>query len=157
MREYNETQVPGHAAEAGKVGGDIDLFQDMHLQNARKIREVINSKERSLDEFFKLLDDAAKFMRWLHGRNPDEALLTEYFEAVTKETWLDRLLTKTARRIITAGLAAAVESIYPTGLAIAATQGLSFLDATLLDKILKSWKPDQLVNGEWSEFVSRSN
>ena len=57
------------------------------------------------------------------------------------------------RWVITTGLAAAVEALYPTGAAMAAAQGLSLADATVLDRIAKGWKPDQFVNGPMSEFV----
>jgi hypothetical protein len=134
---------------------EIDLFQDLHLRGARTVREVINSGERTLPEFFELLDSARKFKEWLRDKNPDERLLNEYFDAVTRDTWLDKLPTKGARWIITTGLAAAVEAFYPTGAAMIAAQGISLADATLLDKILKGWRPNQFVNGQLSDFVRR--
>ncbi len=133
---------------------EIDLFQDLHL-GAKTIREAINTKERSLTDFFELLDSAEKFKGWLREKNPDEKLLKEYFDAVTRETWIDKLPSKSARWIITTGLAAAVESFYPTGAAMAAAQGVSLVDATLLDNILKGWRPNQFVNGPWSKFVGK--
>lgn len=132
---------------------EIDLFQDLHLESGRNIQGVMNSKERSLDEFFELLDRARKFKEWLRGKNPDESLIREYFHAVTEQTWVDKLPTKGFRWILTTGLGAAVESLYPTGVAITAAQGVSLLDATLLDRILKGWKPDQFVKGPLSKFV----
>jgi hypothetical protein len=76
----------------------------------------------------------------LRDKNPDERLLNEYFEAVTRDTWIDKLPSKGARWIITTGLAAAVEAFYPTGAAMAAAQGVSVADTMLLDKILKGWR-----------------
>src|SRR5258708_8157790 len=134
---------------------EIDLFQDLHLKGAKTIREVLNSRERSQSEFFELLDSAEKFKSWLREKNPDEKLLKEYFDAVTRETWIDKLPSKSARWIITTGLAAAVESFYPTGAAMAAAQGVSLVDATLLDKILRGWRPNQFVNGALSKFVGK--
>ena len=32
-------------------------------------------------------------------------------------------------------------------------QGLGLADATVLDRILKGWKPDQFVEGPMSKFV----
>lgn len=131
---------------------EIDLFQDLHLE-ARTIGDVLRSKERSFQDFLKLLDDAQKFKEWLRKANPDEKLASEYFDAVTRDTWVDKLPTKSVRWVITTGLAAAVEAFYPTGTAMAAAQGLSLADATVLDRILKGWKPDQFVEGPLSEFL----
>ena len=134
---------------------EIDLFQDLHLEG-RNISDVLNSKERSFDEFLRLLDQAEKFKKWLRETNPDEKLVKEYFDAVTRQTWIDKLPTKGMRWVITTGLAAAVEALYPTGGAMLAAQGLGLADATVLDRILKGWKPDQFVKGPMSKFVGSS-
>jgi len=49
---------------------------------------------------------------------------------------------------------ALVEAFYPTGIAITAAQGISLLDATMLDRILKGWRPNQFIEGRLSQFVS---
>jgi hypothetical protein len=131
---------------------EIDLFQDLHL-NGRNISGAINAKERSFEDFLKLLDQATKFKTWLRAKNPDQSLLKEYFDVAMRETWIDKLPTKGIRWVITTGLAAAVEALYPTGAAMAAAQGLSLADATVLDRIARGWKPDQFVNGPMSDFV----
>jgi hypothetical protein len=133
---------------------EIDLFQEMHLDHARTIREVMNSKERTFEEFLAVLDKAEKFKEWMAGRNPDQNLITEYYKASTRESWLDKLPSKTARWVITTGLGAAVETLYPTGAAIAASQGVSLLDATMLDRLLKGWRPNQFVNKTLKPFVA---
>jgi hypothetical protein len=134
---------------------EIDLFQNLHL-DAHNISSALNSKERTFEEFLKLLDQADKFKKWLRETNPDENLVKEYFRAVTRQTWVDKLPTKGMRWVITTGLAAAVETFYPTGGAIMAAQGLSLVDATVLDRILKGWKPDQFVKGPMSDFLRTS-
>ncbi len=133
---------------------ELDLFQELHLPNARKVRECINNGERTFAEFLKLLDHAQKFKDWLGTRNPDQRLLEEYYRAATEGSWVDKLGTKASRWAITTGLAAAVESLYPTGFAIAGAQGLSLLDATMLDRILAGWRPSHFVEGRLGQFVS---
>jgi hypothetical protein len=132
---------------------ELDLFQEMHLPGARTIREAINSGERSFGEFLTVLDRAAKFKEWLAARNPEQRLLEQYYAEVTKETWLDNLGTKATRWIITTGLGLAVESLYPTGAAIVASQGINLFDATLLDRVLKGWRPNQFVDNVLGPFV----
>lgn len=134
---------------------EIDLFQNLHLEG-RNIGQILSSNERTFDEFLELLDQATKFKAWLKNANPDEKLAREYFEAVTRQTWIDRLPTRSMRWILTTGLAAAVEAFYPTGVAMFAAQGLSLADATVLDRILKGWKPDQFVKGPMLEFAGNS-
>jgi hypothetical protein len=133
---------------------ELDLFQDLHLPNARKVRECINSGERTFAEFLKLLGHAQKFKDWLGTRNPDQRLLEEYYRSATENSWIDKLGTKTTRWAITTGLGLAVETFYPTGLAIAGAQGLNLLDATMLDRILKGWRPNHFVEGRLAQFVS---
>jgi len=132
---------------------ELDLFQEMHLPEGRKIRECLNIGERDFAEFLKLLDHADRFKHWLAGRSPDEKLLNEYFKAVTADSWIDKLGTKASRWMLMTGLGFAVETLYPTGAAIAAAQGISLLDATLLDRVLKGWRPNHFIEGRLTEFV----
>jgi hypothetical protein len=134
---------------------EMDLFQEMHLSEARTVRETINNGERTFDEFLKVLDRAERFKSWLAARNPDQHLLQEYYAEVMKESWLNKLSSKTTRWVIATGLGLAVESLYPTGAAITAAQGVSLFDATMLDKILKGWRPNQFVDDVLAPFVSR--
>jgi hypothetical protein len=133
---------------------ELDLFQELNLPNAKKVRECINSGERTFAEFLKLLDHAQKFKDWLGIRSPDQRLLQEYYRATTENSWLDNLGTKATRWAITTGLAAAAEAFYPTGLAMAGAQGISLLDATMLDRIVRGWRPNHFIEGRLGQFVS---
>jgi hypothetical protein len=101
----------------------------------------------------KLLDHSQRFKDWLASRTPDQRLLEEYYRSVTANTWIDKLGTKATRWAITTGLATAVEAFYPSGLAMIAAQGLSLLDATMLDTIAKGWRPNHFVEGRLRQFV----
>jgi hypothetical protein len=136
---------------------ELDLFQDMYLPESRKIRECLNSGERDFAEFLKLLEGADRFKSWLAGINPDDKLLSEYFKAATVSSWVDKLPTKLSRWAITTGLGAAVETLYPTGAAAVISQGISLLDATLLDRVLKGWRPNHFVEGGLTDFVKPSS
>jgi hypothetical protein len=131
---------------------EIDVFQEMHLPQARKIREVINSGERTLDEFMDVLDKAQRFKEWLASRNPDQRLLHEYYAETTRQSWLEKLPTKVSRWTIATGLGAAVDAVHPIG-ATALGLGISFFDAMLLDKILKGWRPNQFIDDVVGPFV----
>jgi hypothetical protein len=133
---------------------ELDLFQEMRLPEGRKIRECLNSGERNFADFLKVLDNAGRFKQWLAERSPDENLVNEYFKAITTETWIEKLGTKAFRWALTTGLGAAVEAMHPTGLAVAVAQGVSLFDATLLDRLLKGWRPNQFVEGKLADFVS---
>ena len=135
---------------------EIDLFQEIHLSEARKVREVINGSERSFSEFLAVLNKAERFKEWLAERSPDNTLIGEYHKAVTAETWIDKLPSKALRWVGTTALGAAVEALYPTGAAILAAQGVSVLDALFLDKMLRGWRPDQFVQGELRPFAMGS-
>jgi hypothetical protein len=135
---------------------ELDLFQERCL-DGRKIRECLNSGERDFAEFLKLLNGADRFKRWLAGRSPDDKLLSEYLKSATADSWIDKLPTKTCRWAITTGLGAAIETLYPTGVAALASQGISLLDATLLDRVLKGWRPNHFVQGNLTDFVKPSS
>ena len=131
---------------------DIQLFQETQLCDARAIREAINSGEHSFDDYLKILDEADRFKEWLRSRNPDANLLSEYYRAVTAETWIDRLPTRSWRLVIAFGIAAALEHAYPSGLGLLTGLGVEAADHLLLDRLLKGWRPNQFVEGPLSQI-----
>jgi hypothetical protein len=123
----------------------IASFQEVHLGDARAIREAINSGERNFSEFLHVLDKADRFREWLAERNPDAQLLTEYYNAVTADSWVGTLRAKSLRYITTAvvGIASPVMGL----LASAA-------DELVVDRILRGWRPNQFVEGQLRKFTS---
>jgi hypothetical protein len=130
-------------AKRDKSVAEIELFQDIHLQDARAIREAINFGEHTFDEFMRILEKAAKFKDWLRTRNPDAHLLDEYSKSVMTETWLNTLPVKALRFVIAKSMAAA---LHPFGLG-AAGVGLEAADNLLLDRLFRGWRPNQFVEG----------
>jgi hypothetical protein len=134
----------------------IEMFQKVHLDNGRGVREAINSGERSFADFLQLLERADRFKTWLSDRNPDATLLQEYYTAATSDSWIERLPTKSLRFVFTTLGGAAADLFLPTGgLGTAVGAGLGAVDSLLLDRLLKGWKPNQFVEGELREFTSR--
>jgi hypothetical protein len=131
---------------------EIDLFQTVHVEQS--IRDVINSKERTFEEFLTLLDRADRFKSWLSAGHPDEAMLSEYFAAATRNTWAEKLPSRSTRLIVTSGLAATLEALFPSGMGMALGLGLSTFDALAFDRIFKGWRPNHFVDGPLREFVT---
>jgi hypothetical protein len=123
---------------------DISLFQEVHLDDARAIREVINSGERSFSEFLPVLKKSHRFKQWLAERNPDANLLKEYYEAALAGSWATKLPAKLLRYVFAtvAGFANPI-----TGLAAGAA------DEFLVDRILRGWRPNQFVEGTLKKFT----
>ncbi|MCE9648163.1 MAG: hypothetical protein K8R18_00940 [Parvibaculum sp.] len=133
--------------------GEIQIFQNTYLSNARAIREAINIGDRTFEEFLGLLDKADKFKSWLKGSNPDETLLREYIEATTRDTLFDKLPNKLTRFMIFTALGLGIETAVPSGIGISTSVGISALDTFLLDKLLKGWRPSQFVEGPLKSFT----
>ncbi|WID97534.1 hypothetical protein QO058_04505 [Bosea vestrisii] len=135
---------------------ELDLFQEL-LPEGRRVREVVNSGERTFPEVLDLLKSARRFKGWLRDKNPDQSLVAEYTTAITAQGWAAKLPSKSMRWVFMTGLGAAIDALYPASiLGTATAQGISALDAMLLDRLLKGWKPDRFVSGELSEFVRGS-
>lgn len=126
-----------------RSAGEIHSFQDIILKG-HTIREAINSGERSISDFRKLLDHAKKFKNWVDGVKPEAKLIAEYYESNISGTWVDSLPIKTIRFAICTGLGFSGDV---TGISA------SLVDSFLLDKILKGWRPHHFVQGELTKFV----
>jgi len=133
----------------------ITRFQDMVLDDARAVAEVINRGERSFAELLPLLRTAQKFRGWVHMQPPGTDLAMVYFKEVTKESWVDKLPPKAIRWVIftTVGLGLDAAGLGGAGTMLATTLGAA--DTFLLDRILRGWKPSQFVTGPLMKFVKR--
>ena len=120
-------------------------FQNIVIADCPSIKEVMNTKNRSFDEFLKLLDKSQKFRDWIQKANPDDKLVHSYIKEVTSPNWGDKLPTKIFRYILTSATSL-VEPI--TG------QGLSLADSLLLDKIIKGWRPNHFVENNLKPFLN---
>jgi hypothetical protein len=63
-------------------------FIEVVLPDSPSIAEVADSGDRSIDEFFLLVDRAARFKDWLRAVNPDEDLIRTYLRDVSSEGWI---------------------------------------------------------------------
>jgi hypothetical protein len=120
-------------------------LQEIVLPDSPTIREVIDSGERSFDEFLSLLDKSHRFRDWIQGVNPDEKLVHAYFRDVTAEGWISKLPSKMLRYV----LGSIVGAVSP-GVGL----GLSAVDSLFLEKILGGWRPSHFIEDELKPFLS---
>lgn len=119
-------------------------FIEVVLPDSPSLAEVIDSGERTLDEFMLLLDKAARFKDWLKKVNPDEDLVRSYMRDITSEGWIQRLPAKSLRYILTLGL----DATNPVaGLAA------GFMDNFVVEKLLSGWRPNHFVAGRLGPFL----
>jgi len=119
-------------------------FIEVVLPDSPSLAEVIDSGERTLDEFLLLLDKAARFKDWLKKVNPDENLVRSYMRDITSEGWIQRLPAKSLRYILTLGL----DATNPVaGLAA------GFIDNFVVEKLLSGWRPNHFVAGRLEPFI----
>ncbi|MDR9839819.1 hypothetical protein [Herbaspirillum huttiense] len=133
-----------------KIGIDrneLTNFHEIILPDSPMLSEVINSGERSFDEFLMVLDKSQKFRDWMKGVNPDEKLVAAYLRDVTADSWLDKFKGKGLRYVLGNALNAATGTL--AGLAIGAA------DAFLIDKIFKGWRPSHFVNKTYKPFIRK--
>lgn len=139
-----------------KSASDISAFQDVVLQDAMALRDVINSGERDFGEFLNVLEKGDKFKEWLRERNADEGLLKEYQRELSKESWFNSLPSRAARFSFFAATGLGLEALLG-GTGVATGVALSAADAFLLDRLAKGWKPSQFIEGPVAGFVKIDN
>ncbi len=119
-------------------------FSEVIFPDSPCLSEIIDSGERSFDEFLLLLDKAEKFKTWLNTVSPDESLVSTYFKEVTSEGWFQRLPAKTIRYLFTLAL----DATNPVA-------GLAFgmIDTFLLEKMLGGWRPNHFITTRLAPFI----
>jgi hypothetical protein len=132
----------------------LSLFQDFIFDDARAVREALNTGKRQFKEILPILSQARKFHDWLSSQAPESNLLKAYHKEVTTRTWIDKLPAKTARWAIFTGAGIGLDSIGAGGLGIAAGVAASALDAFFLEKLIKGWRPNQFVEESLKDFLN---
>ena len=120
-------------------------FQNIVVADCPSIRDVMNSKSRTFDDFLTLLDKSEKFKEWIRKANPDDKLVSNYIKDVTSQSWGDKLPTRIIRYLFT--------NIVSIGYPLVG-QDLSLADSFLLDKIIKGWRPNHFIEKNLKPFLN---
>jgi hypothetical protein len=121
-------------------------FTNIVLPDSPSISEVIDSGERTFDEFLKLLDEAKKFKKWINGVNPDEGLIRSYQQDVSSPGWIQKLPAKVLRYVFTSQIGDFTENPFAEKIA-----GLA--DSFIIDKLFKGWRPNHFIDSKLSRFI----
>jgi len=132
----------------------LSAYLDFVLNDAKAIREAINSGNRDLSDLIPILERAQQFKNWLSGLSNNLDLIKQYHKEVTADSWVDRLPGKSTRWLIFTATGMGIDASGAGGAGTAAGIALSALDTFFLDRLLKGWKPHQFVEGTLREFVN---
>lgn len=135
----------------------IESFAELTLADGHAIREAVNSGAVPFAAVLKLLDSADKFRHWLHQQPPDTNLVRAYYQEAIKDTWAEKLPAKSTRWSIFTGVGLGIDALGAGGLGTAANVAVSAVDAFLVDKLAKGWKPHQFVERDLKPLLAPEN
>lgn len=119
-------------------------FAEIALPDMPAVAEVVDSGERTFEEFLRLLDRSERFKRWVKSANPDEGLAREYMLAISSQDWIQTRKVKVLRYMLTL----AADAMHPiAGLAA------GFADNFLTERLLGGWRPNHFVEAGLSPFL----
>ncbi|WP_201446839.1 hypothetical protein [Burkholderia gladioli] len=119
-------------------------FVDIVLSDAPSLSEAVDAGERSIDDFFRLLDKSDRFRNWLGAVNPDDNLVRAYFREITSEPSIQGTTAKTLRYALTTALG----FVNPFAGVVAGGA-----DSFVVDKLFSGWRPNHFVVKKLSPFV----
>lgn len=119
-------------------------FVDVILTDSPSLSEAIDAGERSINDFFRLLDKSGRFRNWLGAVHPDENLVRAYIREITSEPLVQGAAPKTLRYALTTALG------FVNSLAGVVAGGA---DSFVIDKLFSGWRPNHFVIKELAPFV----
>lgn len=132
----------------------IENFAELTLADGHAIREAVNSGAVPFTDVLRLLDSADKFRHWLHEQPSDTNLVRAYYQETIKDTWVEKLPARSIRWSIFTGIGLGIDSLGAGGLGIAAGSAVSAVDAFLIDKLAKGWKPHHFIEKDLKSLFS---
>lgn len=143
--------------QSQKIEEKLVGFNGFVFENARDLRDAVNTGKVSSNELVQVICKATKFKAWLQGKESSNDLLKEYYAAVTQESKIDGLSGKTARFSAFTFLGMGADATFTGGVGTLAGLSLGVLDTFYLDKLLAGWKPNQFIEDEVLPLVSKSD
>jgi len=131
----------------------ITQFQKLALPNYKDLAYIINKGEKSFKDLIILIDKAEKFKKWKTELDNESDFLEEYSKALSKESWVDKIPSKIGRFVTFEGVGLLLDFLGTGGAGTLAATTLNTADSFLLDRILKNWKPNQFIKGDYKKFV----
>ena len=123
-------------------------FQNVFVNKAANICQAINTKPELLCDYFQILEKSQKFRGWLDRIDDNTDLLSEYYSAVSNETWLEKAPVKNFKWIFDIGISTVLGLINP--LIGIGYSGLS----VAVEKISENqWKPNMFVDKELKKIL----
>jgi len=151
---YIQNRVEEIVKKVSKSEKDINTFENIILEHYKPIRDSINSGEKSFLDFTEIIDKSLKFKMWLKEVENDSSLLAQYYEAVTKGSWIDKKAIKAARFCFFTAfgiLGDALTGGIPIGSLVS-----SLSDNYLVPKLAAGWKPNQFIDDEVKPFLPKN-
>ena len=129
-------------------------FQEFVFDDARAVREAINSRHRNMAELVSLVLSAKKFKCWIKDQPEDQDIRKAYLAEISKLGWCDALPRKSARWAMFSTAGGLLSSVTTPEVGIIAGFALNAIDYFLVDRLAQGWKPHQFVEGPLREFLS---
>ena len=151
VRRKTEALLAREQSAAGQ-----QRFHNFVFDNARSVREAVNTGQRSLLDALDLAERGDRFRSWLSGLDADGAedhLTQEYLRACTAETWADGLPTKSVRFLLVTGMSTAAGMALTGPVGIVAGPVIGAVDF-LQDVMRRGWRPSQFVEGRLRGFLT---
>ncbi|MEH2570019.1 hypothetical protein [Bradyrhizobium sp. AZCC 2289] len=114
------------------------------------IREVINTGERSPEDFIKLMQKASAFQKWLREQNPDANLVTEMLREKARVDWLESLPAKMMRFGLFTSAGMLADYFAPGSSAMTGA-----IDTFLVERLGKGWRPHYFVESHLRSFLEK--
>jgi hypothetical protein len=150
-----QSRLDGMLKKRAETEKEVASFQDFIFDEARALREAINSGMCGFGEIIPLLDKAKRFSEWLTGKSLEQGIVKAYYREVTADSWIDKLPGKTSRWAFFTGTGLILDMAGAGGIGTGVGVALSALDSFLLDRMIKGWKPNQFIEGDLAEFIKK--
>lgn len=150
-------RVAGALAEMEKSADELHRFQEFLFKDAKAIGNAVRTGKVSFADLLGVLRKSEKWKEWLLAQPENDNLLDEYYRAVVHETLLEKLPAKATRWSLFVGAGIAVDATVAGGIGTAIGVAVSALDATIVDRLMRGWRPNQFVEGPLRGLIDKAD
>lgn len=131
----------------------ISRFNIAQFNEARALREAINSKQLHVKAILPVLRKATRYKEWLQNLSDDSDLMYEYLDKIEEKSILERMNFKAIKFYLFTGIQTILAAGTPPEFSIPANTAISAFDTFISDKLTENWKPSQFVREDYKKLL----
>lgn len=143
--QFAANRVNAALSRAVEAREQVDCFHRIAFDGGPSVGAAFADGKLSFGEALKIVEEASRFKKWIHGLPAESDLAAEYCRKISEAPLLDRFPGREIRLLTMTGIGAGVGALVAGPAGALAGLGLGVFDEYLVGRLVKGWRPHEFI------------